>query len=410
MIQTRCGDQAETAFVASIIDGAFTIADLEPGGYQRSLELMLAYPNLHLGLVDATIVTIAEHADTDQIASLNGRDFYVVRPNMPRGSSCSPKASRVPPDRHQPNQFCKAEPVPAAVVSGAVEARKHASAFFGGPTPRKRSLIGDARRCSARSPARRVRSNVATHVRCGYLLNNRYLDASTGTFLSVDPLIGKTGQAYLYAGGNPTTYSDPSGLEPGSWNNTAREYWVWQFFWKLNKAQPMAARERIAAACQGGCSQPPSKDFVNVGGRQYQVFDSPEEVEHEYLDDTRELLERRLAGHDTGLGRVPGGKASESIGLISDGAAVVALGCLGFWWLAGSGLACAGAAGTVSAAAGAAEAVALWVEDGPAKECKTAAAAVSAVLPAPGSAARPLVEATFGVTRVLTGFAAGQAC
>ena len=45
-------------------------------------------------------------------------------------------------------------------------------------------------------------------------LNNRYLDSSTGTFLSVDPLVAKTGQAYLYAGGNPTTYSDPTGLEP----------------------------------------------------------------------------------------------------------------------------------------------------------------------------------------------------
>ena len=44
-------------------------------------------------------------------------------------------------------------------------------------------------------------------------LNNRYHDASTGTFLSVDPLIAVTGQAYLYGNGNPTTYSDPRGLE-----------------------------------------------------------------------------------------------------------------------------------------------------------------------------------------------------
>jgi len=43
-------------------------------------------------------------------------------------------------------------------------------------------------------------------------LNNRYYDPTTGTFLSVDPLVAKTGQAYLYAAGNPTTLSDPSGL------------------------------------------------------------------------------------------------------------------------------------------------------------------------------------------------------
>ena len=44
-------------------------------------------------------------------------------------------------------------------------------------------------------------------------LNNRYMDASTGTFLSVDPLVNKTGQAYLYGNGNPVTFSDPLGLE-----------------------------------------------------------------------------------------------------------------------------------------------------------------------------------------------------
>ena len=46
-------------------------------------------------------------------------------------------------------------------------------------------------------------------------LNNRYQDPATGVFLSVDPLVSKTGQPYLYTNGNPTTLSDPSGLDPG---------------------------------------------------------------------------------------------------------------------------------------------------------------------------------------------------
>ena len=48
-------------------------------------------------------------------------------------------------------------------------------------------------------------------------LNNRYQDPTTGTFISVDPLVAKTGQPYLYAAGNPTTLSDPSGLDPFDW-------------------------------------------------------------------------------------------------------------------------------------------------------------------------------------------------
>jgi RHS repeat-associated protein len=47
----------------------------------------------------------------------------------------------------------------------------------------------------------------------GYL-NNRYTDPTLGIFLSVDPLVATTSDPYLYAGGNPTTLSDPSGLEP----------------------------------------------------------------------------------------------------------------------------------------------------------------------------------------------------
>lgn len=45
-------------------------------------------------------------------------------------------------------------------------------------------------------------------------LNNRYHDPTLGVFISVDPLVQMTGEPYIYASGNPTTLSDPSGLEP----------------------------------------------------------------------------------------------------------------------------------------------------------------------------------------------------
>ena len=43
-------------------------------------------------------------------------------------------------------------------------------------------------------------------------LNNRHHDPTLGQFLSVDPLVVKTGEPYVYGAGNPTTYSDPTGL------------------------------------------------------------------------------------------------------------------------------------------------------------------------------------------------------
>lgn len=92
MIQSRCGDPAEAAFVASVIAGEFTVIDLDTDDYQRCLDLMVAYPNLSLGLVDASIVRVAEHANTDQVASMNGRDFYVLRPVHCAGFVLLPEA------------------------------------------------------------------------------------------------------------------------------------------------------------------------------------------------------------------------------------------------------------------------------------------------------------------------------
>ena len=43
-----------------------------------------------------------------------------------------------------------------------------------------------------------------------YLIN-RYYDAQTGQFLSVDPLISQTGEVYGYAGGDPVNRDDPDG-------------------------------------------------------------------------------------------------------------------------------------------------------------------------------------------------------
>lgn len=44
-------------------------------------------------------------------------------------------------------------------------------------------------------------------------LNNRYHDPMLAAFISVYPLVGKTGDPYLHSSGSPITLSDPSGLD-----------------------------------------------------------------------------------------------------------------------------------------------------------------------------------------------------
>lgn len=87
---------------------------------------------------------------------------------------------------------------------------------FSGPQRplNRRSRRAKSRRCKGGSTTTR-----RTRGKSGLFLNNRHYDPATGTFLSVDPLVAKTMQPYIYGAANPVTYSDPDGLDPdtASW-------------------------------------------------------------------------------------------------------------------------------------------------------------------------------------------------
>jgi RHS repeat-associated protein len=89
--------------------------------------------------------------------------------------------------------------------TGSRRYRKHASA----QNFRCASLVGSRRRrfCTS-SPVEYERAT--THASKGSF--DRYYDPSTGQFLSVDPLVASTGQAYAAFGENPINNGDPLGL------------------------------------------------------------------------------------------------------------------------------------------------------------------------------------------------------
>jgi predicted nucleic acid-binding protein len=80
MIESRLGPTAEATFVASVAAGELTVVDLAPIDWARCAELITRYHDLSLGLVDASVIAIAERLNVDTIATLNHRDFAVVRP------------------------------------------------------------------------------------------------------------------------------------------------------------------------------------------------------------------------------------------------------------------------------------------------------------------------------------------
>lgn len=80
LIDRQLGPQAEAALFDSIADGSLRVDELEAADWARVAELIRIYADLRLGGTDASVVALAERLAITTIATLNRRDFTVVRP------------------------------------------------------------------------------------------------------------------------------------------------------------------------------------------------------------------------------------------------------------------------------------------------------------------------------------------
>jgi predicted nucleic acid-binding protein len=80
LVTSRMSYDQFDGFLQSVEIGAVDVADLEPGDWARVRELCRRYEDLPLGLVDASIVALAERLDERRIATLDHRHFSIVRP------------------------------------------------------------------------------------------------------------------------------------------------------------------------------------------------------------------------------------------------------------------------------------------------------------------------------------------
>jgi predicted nucleic acid-binding protein len=81
LIEARLGPAAETRFLRLVTTRQVRVVDLSPADYERCVALITTYADLGLGLVDASVVTVAERLGITTVATLNHRDFRVVRPD-----------------------------------------------------------------------------------------------------------------------------------------------------------------------------------------------------------------------------------------------------------------------------------------------------------------------------------------
>ncbi len=80
LLQTHLSPLAETAFVKSIINRALRLEHVDEEDLSRAVELMDAYPDLKIGLVDASVVAVAERLNISAIMTTDRRHFSVIRP------------------------------------------------------------------------------------------------------------------------------------------------------------------------------------------------------------------------------------------------------------------------------------------------------------------------------------------
>jgi predicted nucleic acid-binding protein len=69
------------AFLEDLLDGAYRAEAPTNGDLRRCLELQRQYADLRLGVVDASVVALAERLAEPKIATLDHRHFGVVRPS-----------------------------------------------------------------------------------------------------------------------------------------------------------------------------------------------------------------------------------------------------------------------------------------------------------------------------------------
>jgi len=80
LLSSRVGPDAEAAFLAGLSGDDPRVEPLAAIDYRRAAELVGIYADLDLGFVDASVVAVTERLGIGTVATLNHRDFRVVRP------------------------------------------------------------------------------------------------------------------------------------------------------------------------------------------------------------------------------------------------------------------------------------------------------------------------------------------
>ena len=80
LLGRRRGVDTEVAFLATVADETFRLAPFGASDVARAIQVIDRYRDLDVGLVDASIVVLAERFRTRKVFTLDRRHFDALRP------------------------------------------------------------------------------------------------------------------------------------------------------------------------------------------------------------------------------------------------------------------------------------------------------------------------------------------
>lgn len=80
-VEKNLGAATEAAFLTSAIRDGLERVELIDADIHRAAQLIETYADLRLGLVDASVIALAERLNIHQVATIDRRHFTAVRPS-----------------------------------------------------------------------------------------------------------------------------------------------------------------------------------------------------------------------------------------------------------------------------------------------------------------------------------------
>jgi uncharacterized protein len=80
LVNKYLGERVARSFLEALVDGSFQYLPVEIIDIDRAIKIMARYQDIPLGLVDCSLVALAERYQINQILTLDRRHFNIVRP------------------------------------------------------------------------------------------------------------------------------------------------------------------------------------------------------------------------------------------------------------------------------------------------------------------------------------------